>query len=94
MVQHNTAGFGGPEWHMQKIELPDAPLEDIVMWVRNIEEVADCLIGRPDLAGEITFSPEVIYADDDKIQIVNQMTTGRRWHQILVRTRSRLLTPS
>jgi hypothetical protein len=86
MIEHKTVGFGGPKWHEQKIELPDAPLEDLVMWARDIEEVADYLIGRPDLAGEITFGPEVIYADNDEIQIVNQMTTGRRWHQILVRT--------
>lgn len=86
MIENQTAGVGGPKWHAQKIVLPDAPLEDLVMWVRNIEDVCDYLIGRPNLAGEITFAPEVIYTSDDETQIVNEMPTGRRWHEILVRT--------
>lgn len=85
MVEHKIHGFGGPEWHAQQIRLPEAPDEELNMWVRDIEHCADMLIGRPDLKGEVTFTPEIIYEADDLTQVVNQMPTARRWHQILVR---------
>lgn len=49
LVEHKISGFGGPEWFAQEIRLPDAPDEELVMWVRDIEHSADILIGRPDL---------------------------------------------
>lgn len=84
MVENKIHGFGGPEWHAQRIILPDAPDEELTMWVRDIEYGADILVGRPDLAGNITFTPQIIYDSNDKIQVITQMPTGRRWHQILV----------
>ncbi|CAE6478892.1 unnamed protein product [Rhizoctonia solani] len=87
MIENNLPGMGGPDWFCQKInpdDFPDAKHEDLVLWLRNLEDCADYLIGRPDLSGEIIFSPEVIFADDDQIQIINEMPTGQRWHEILV----------
>lgn len=72
MIENKTAGVGGPKWDVQRLKLPHAPLEDLVMWVCNIKDVCNHLIGRPNLAGESTFAPKVIYASDDEIQIVNK----------------------
>lgn len=87
MIENDLVGFGGPKWYSQQIlpeNFPPAEHEDIVMYFRDIEECADHLIGQPDLQGEIVFPPEVILAGVDEIQVVNQMTTGRHWHEILV----------
>ncbi|CAE7129460.1 unnamed protein product [Rhizoctonia solani] len=86
MIENNLPGMGGPDWFCQKIDpddFPDAKHEDLVMWIRHLEDCGDYLIGRPDLSGQIIFGPEVIFADDEQIQIINEMPTGRRWHEIL-----------
>lgn len=84
LVEHKIHGFGGPEWHAQEIRLPEAPDEELIMWVRDIEHCADMLVGRPDLQGQVTFTPEIIYDGDDINQIISQMPTARRWHEVLV----------
>ncbi|KAG8727897.1 hypothetical protein FRC10_005488, partial [Ceratobasidium sp. 414] len=86
MIENNLAGFGGPKWHCQQIlaeNFPDGKHEDIILYLRDIEECLDYLVGRPDLDGEIIFPPEVIFAGDDEIQVFDQMPTGHTWHQIL-----------
>ncbi|CAE6434587.1 unnamed protein product [Rhizoctonia solani] len=86
MIENHLPGIGGPDWFFQKIEekdFPDAKHEHLPLWLRNIEECGDYLLGRPDLSGEIIFGPEVIFADDEQIQIINEMPTGKRWNQIL-----------
>ncbi|KAF8593420.1 hypothetical protein BDV93DRAFT_410748, partial [Ceratobasidium sp. AG-I] len=58
MIENDIDGFGGPEWFEQDIVLPEAPDEPLTMHLRNVEHCADYLLGRPDLAGEVTFEPE------------------------------------
>ncbi|KAG8705113.1 hypothetical protein FRC08_001838 [Ceratobasidium sp. 394] len=85
-LENKMAGFGGPKWHCQRVLLehfPDGKHEDLVLYLRDIEACLNCLVGRPDLDGEIIFAPEVIFAGDDEIQVYGEMPTGHRWHEIL-----------
>lgn len=86
MIENDIKGFGGPPWFEQEIILPEAPDEPLVMHLRNIAKCADYLLGRPDLAGEVTFQPEVIFEMDDQTQIIGEMFSAHRWHEILVST--------
>lgn len=88
MIESDLQDMGGPEWFKQQIGpdiFPDGRHEDLIMYFRHLEDCGNYLIGRPDLSGEIIFGPEVIFADDEEIQIINKMPTGQRWHEILVR---------
>ncbi|KAG9087311.1 hypothetical protein FS749_003000 [Ceratobasidium sp. UAMH 11750] len=85
-IENHLAGLGGPKWYCQQIlaeNFPDGKHEDIVLYLRDLEECLDCLAGRPDLDGEIIFAPEIIFAGDDEIQVFNQLPTGHLWHKIL-----------
>jgi hypothetical protein len=84
MIEHDIVGFGGPGWFEQDITLPDAPDEPLTMYLRNIEDCADYLLGRPDLAGDIEFEPQVIFGPDDRTQIINEMFTAHLWHKLMV----------
>ncbi|KAG9089327.1 hypothetical protein FRC06_001596 [Ceratobasidium sp. 370] len=86
VIENKLDGFGGPKWHCQPIlpeHFPDGKHEDLVLYLRDLEECLDLLVGRPDLDGEIIFSPKVIFAGDDEIQVYGEMPTGHCWHQIL-----------
>ncbi|EUC56765.1 Zn-finger protein laccaria bicolor-like protein, putative [Rhizoctonia solani AG-3 Rhs1AP] len=85
MVENDLPEMGGPNWFHQKIgpdEFPEAKHEDLTLWLWHLEDCGDYLIGRPDLSGEVIFGPEVILADNEEIQIINEMPTGKRWHQL------------
>ncbi|QRV86862.1 beige protein [Ceratobasidium sp. AG-Ba] len=85
-IEDELEGFGGPAWHCQQIlaeNFPEAAYEDIVLYLRNLEECLDYLVGRPDLDGNIWFAPEVRLAGDDEIQVFDEMPTGHLWHEIL-----------
>lgn len=84
MIENDIKGFGGPPWFEQDIVLPEAPDEPLVMHLRNVVKCADYLLGRPDLAGEVTFQPEVIFELDDQTQIIGEMFSAHQWHEILV----------
>ncbi|KAG8705191.1 hypothetical protein FRC08_001783 [Ceratobasidium sp. 394] len=63
-LENDLAGFSGPPWHCQQILLehfPNGKHEDLVLYLRDLEECLDCLVGRPDLDGEIWFPPEVLH---------------------------------
>ncbi|QRV81257.1 beige protein [Ceratobasidium sp. AG-Ba] len=85
-LENELAGFGGPAWHCQQIlaeNFPEARYKDIVLYLRNLEECLNYLVGRPDLDGNIWFAPEVRLAGDDEIQVFDEMPTGHLWHEIL-----------
>ncbi|KAG8734593.1 hypothetical protein FRC10_011640 [Ceratobasidium sp. 414] len=85
-LENDLAGFGGPPWHCQQIlpeHFPDGKHEDLVLYLWDLKECLDYLVGRPDLDGEIWFAPEIRFAGDDKIQIFDEMPTGDLWHKIL-----------
>ncbi|QRV74372.1 beige protein [Ceratobasidium sp. AG-Ba] len=85
-IENDLNGFGGPEWFCQQIlpeDFPDGKHEDLVLYLRNLEECLDYLAGRPDLNGYITFSPGLRFAGEDEIEVYDEMTTGHLWHQIL-----------
>lgn len=84
MIENDIVDFGGPEWYEQDITLPDAPDEPLTMYLRNVEDVGDYLLGRPDLEGDIEWAPQVILKNNDGTQIINEMITARLWHNIHV----------
>lgn len=84
MIEHDIVGFGGPELFEQDITLPEAPNESLTMYLRHIEDCADYLLGRPDLASEVEFQPRLIFKPDDKTQVIGEMYTAYLWHIILV----------
>lgn len=90
MIEEDIVGFGGPAWYEQEIRLPEAPDEPLIMHLRNVAKCADYLLGRPDLAGEVTFQPEVVFEMDDHTQIIGEMFSAHRWHEILVSARKSL----
>jgi hypothetical protein len=84
MIETSFPGFGGPQWFHQDITLPEAPHETLTLYHCNIPDCAEYLLSHPDLKGAITFTPEVIFEQDDTTQIINEMFTAHWWHQILV----------
>ncbi|KAG8706662.1 hypothetical protein FRC09_002291 [Ceratobasidium sp. 395] len=88
MIENGLEGFGGPEWFSQQIppnHFPEAQENNITMFFRDIRECLDYLIARPDLAGNMIFHPEVVFADDDKIQVFSEMPTGNLWREIMAK---------
>ncbi|KAG9078838.1 hypothetical protein FS749_009099, partial [Ceratobasidium sp. UAMH 11750] len=83
MIEHNIVGFGGPEWFEQDITLPEAPNEPLTLFLRDLEDCADYLANRPDLAGEIEFQPQVVFEPDDTTQVFGEMFTAHNWHALL-----------
>ncbi|KAG8795971.1 hypothetical protein FRC12_007317 [Ceratobasidium sp. 428] len=87
IIENDLEGFGGPEWFSQQIPPEHFPgaKEDNTLFFRHVEECLDCLIARPDLAGNITFHPEVVFAGDDEIQVFSEMPTGQLWRELMER---------
>ncbi|KAG8721105.1 hypothetical protein FRC09_008465 [Ceratobasidium sp. 395] len=88
IIKNKLEEFGGPAWISQQIPLeffPEAQENNIVMFLRDIRECLDYLVGHPDLAGKLTFCPEVVFAGDNKIQVFSEMPTGQLWHELMER---------
>jgi hypothetical protein len=81
VIDKDLQSFGAPDWHHEEVTLAEAPLDNVPMMYRCLEETGDFLIGTPSFSGKIAFAPEVRMNKDESMRFFSDMHTVDAFHK-------------
>jgi hypothetical protein len=71
---------GGPQWKTQRLDFPDAPDEELILYWRDPVECLQWLEENPAFQGQTSYVPVKAYTDNEKTnRLYSEMHTGNLW---------------